>query len=111
TRESKRAPPSSMIRQGTFPSGLYCWMVESCAQTLSRTNSYSSFFSARTIRVLRTYGLVNEPISFMATFEGWGRAEYSRRLVLAGAGKQRVARGARVVSGSQGVRFVERVGC
>src|SRR5690606_37444629 len=63
---------SSMMRQGTLPSGLYCWILESCSQTFSRTNSYSSFFSASTTRVLRTYGLVNEPISFMATFEGWG---------------------------------------
>ena len=38
TRESKTAPPSSMIRQGTLPSGLESWMRVSAAHTFSCSN-------------------------------------------------------------------------
>ncbi|MCY1384821.1 hypothetical protein D9M69_731200 [compost metagenome] len=38
TRESKRAPPSSMTRHGTLPSGLYVWICVSADQTFSSSS-------------------------------------------------------------------------
>ena len=54
TRESNKASPPSMTKQGTLPKGLEAMMVVSAAQTSSSTNWYSSFFSAMTTRTLRT---------------------------------------------------------
>ena len=54
TRESNKASPPSMTKQGTLPKGLDWVMVVSAAQTSSRMNWYSSFFSAITMRTLRT---------------------------------------------------------
>ena len=67
TRESNKASPPSMTKQGTLPKGLDCTMVVLAAHTSSRMNWYSSFFSAMTMRTLRTYGLVTAPINFMGT--------------------------------------------
>ncbi len=67
TRESNKASPPSMTKHGTLPKGLDCTMVVLAAHTSSRMNWYSSFFSAMTMRTLRTYGLVTAPINFMGT--------------------------------------------
>lgn len=65
TRESYKASPVSISRHGTLPKGLNSTMVESGAHTSSSSNWYSSFFSAITMRTLRTYGLVTAPSSFI----------------------------------------------
>ncbi len=53
TRESKTASPPSMIRQGTLPSGLDL-STSSLAHTSASVSWKSSFFSAITMRTLRT---------------------------------------------------------
>ncbi|RWA46068.1 hypothetical protein AU476_37185 [Cupriavidus sp. UYMSc13B] len=53
TRESKIAPPSSMTRQGTLPSGLNWPILVSGDQTSSSMSWHSIFFSAITTRTLR----------------------------------------------------------
>jgi hypothetical protein len=52
--ESCKASPVSINKQGTFPKGFDDTILVLAAQTSSCTNSYSSFFSAITIRTLRT---------------------------------------------------------
>ncbi len=53
TRESNTASPPSITRQGTLPSGLDS-STTSVAQTSSSMSWKSSFFSAITMRTLRT---------------------------------------------------------
>ena len=53
TRESNTASPPSITRQGTLPSGLDL-SISSLAHTSSSTSWKSSFFSAITMRTLRT---------------------------------------------------------
>ena len=49
---------------GTFDSGIH-------GESIS--NPHSIFFSASTTRTLRTNGLVNDPMSFMASWEWEGK--------------------------------------
>ncbi len=54
TRESNTASPPSITRHGTLPSGLASGTVESAAQGSASSSWKSSFFSAMTMRTLRT---------------------------------------------------------
>jgi hypothetical protein len=48
-----------------LPKGLLLEIFVSAAQTFSISRSTSTFFSRKTMRTLRTKGLVGDPISFM----------------------------------------------
>ena len=65
TRESNTGVSPSTSRHGTLPSGLCCATMALGESTSSSTSVQSSFFSASTMRTLRTNGLVVLPISFI----------------------------------------------
>jgi hypothetical protein len=72
TRESNSGVSSSSTSAGILPSGLMLGTLLPSSQGESITKSYSIFFSASTMRTLRTNGLVWEPISFIAGSLIWG---------------------------------------